>query len=76
MYVSYHKLNGVHHCFIMNIKEVLNRFFHIYTINVIVITCEPIFGHTLHAFTLFANLLVENLMLLVVVIAKPIVVKT
>jgi hypothetical protein len=60
----------------MNIKEVLNRFFHIYTINVIVITCEPIFGHTLHAFTLFANLLVENLMLLVVVIAKPIVVKT
>jgi hypothetical protein len=40
---------------------------------VIVITCESIFGHTLHAFTLFANSLVENLMLLAVVIAKSIV---
>jgi hypothetical protein len=57
LYVSYHKLNGVYHCFIMNVKEVLNRFFHVYAINVIVITCEPIFGHTLHAFTWFANLL-------------------
>jgi hypothetical protein len=56
----------------MNVKEVLNRFFHVYVINVIVITCEPIFGHTLYAFTLFVNLL----LLMVVVIAKPIVVKT
>jgi hypothetical protein len=72
LYESYHKLNGEHHCFIMNVKEVLNRFFHVYVINVIVITCEPIFGHTLYAFTLFVNLL----LLMVVVIAKPIVVKT
>jgi hypothetical protein len=37
--VAYHKLNGVHHCFKVKVKEVLNRFFHIYAINVIVTTC-------------------------------------
>ncbi len=41
--VAYYELNGVHHCFIMKVKEVLNRFFHVYAINVIVITCVTTF---------------------------------
>jgi heme/copper-type cytochrome/quinol oxidase subunit 1 len=41
--VAYYKLNGVHHCFMMKVKEVLNRFFHVYAINVIVTTCVTIF---------------------------------
>jgi hypothetical protein len=45
--VTNYKLNGVHHCFIMKIKEVLNRFFHVYAINVIMITWSIIFWHIL-----------------------------
>ncbi len=41
--VAYYELNGVHHCFIMKVKEVLNRFFHVYAINVIVIACVTTF---------------------------------
>jgi heme/copper-type cytochrome/quinol oxidase subunit 1 len=41
--VAYYKLNGVHHCFIMKVKEVLNMFFHVYAINVDVISCMTIF---------------------------------
>ncbi len=48
--VAYYKFNGVHHCFIMKIKEVLNRFFHVYAINVIVITRVTFFWHTLPCF--------------------------
>jgi hypothetical protein len=43
LYVAYYKLNGVHHCFIMKVKEVLNRFFHVYVINVIVTSHVIIF---------------------------------
>ncbi len=42
LYVAYHKLNGVH-CFIMKIKEVLNRFFHVYVVNVTMTTCVTTF---------------------------------
>jgi len=49
--VTYHKLNGVHHCFIMKVKEFLNRFFHVYDINVIVTTWDYFFGIFYHAFT-------------------------
>ncbi len=48
--VAYYKFNRVHHCFIMKINEILNRFFHVYAINVIVITCVTIF---LAYFTMF-----------------------
>jgi hypothetical protein len=41
--VTYHKFNGVHLCFIMKVKEVLNKVFHVYTINVIVIRCGTTF---------------------------------
>ncbi len=41
--VAYHKLNGVHHCFIMKVKEVLNRFFHVYALNVTMIACVTTF---------------------------------
>jgi heme/copper-type cytochrome/quinol oxidase subunit 1 len=41
--VAYYKLNGVHHYFIMRVKEVLNRFFHVYAINVTVTTCVTTF---------------------------------
>ncbi len=37
--VAYHKLNGVHHCFIMKVKEALNRNFHVYALYVTVIAC-------------------------------------
>jgi chromosome condensin MukBEF MukE localization factor len=53
--VAYYKLNGVHHCFIMKFKEVLNRFFHVYAINVIVIACVIFFGILYHVFTPFDN---------------------
>jgi len=53
--VAYYKLNGVHHCFIMKFKEVLNRFFHVYTINVIVIACVTTF---LAYFTMLSPLLI------------------
>jgi len=43
LYVAYYKLNGVHHCFIMKVLKVLDRFFHVYAINVIVTTCWTIF---------------------------------
>jgi hypothetical protein len=36
--LAYHKLNGVHHCFIIKVLKVLNRFFHDYAINVILTT--------------------------------------
>jgi hypothetical protein len=35
--VTNHKLNGEHHYFIMKVKENLNRFFHVYAINVTVV---------------------------------------
>jgi hypothetical protein len=41
--VVYYKFNGVHHCFLMKVKEVLNRVFHVYAINVIEIACVTIF---------------------------------
>jgi len=41
--VAYHKLNGMHHYFIMKMKEILNMFFHVYALNVIVITCVTTF---------------------------------
>jgi hypothetical protein len=41
--VIYHKLNGMHHCFIMQVKEVLNRFLNVYAINMNVITCVTTF---------------------------------
>jgi hypothetical protein len=49
--VTYYKLNGVHHCFIMKVKEVLNKFIHVYAINVIVIACVTTFLTYYHAFT-------------------------
>ncbi len=41
--VAYHGLNGMCHYFIMKALKVLNRFFHIYAINVTVTTCAIIF---------------------------------
>jgi hypothetical protein len=41
--VVYYKFNGVNHCFIMKVKEILNRFFHVYGINVTVTTCVTTF---------------------------------
>jgi hypothetical protein len=41
--VAYYKLNGVDHCFLIKVKEVLNRFFHVYAINVIEIACVTLF---------------------------------
>jgi hypothetical protein len=37
--VAYHKLNVVHHCFIMKVLKNFNRFFHVYAINVTMTTC-------------------------------------
>ncbi len=48
--VAYYKFNGVHHYFIMNVKEVLNRFSHVYVINVTMTTCVTTFWHTLSCF--------------------------
>jgi hypothetical protein len=51
-----HKLNGVHQCFIMKVKEVLNRSFHVYAINVTMITYMGFFfGIPYYAFTLNAR---------------------
>ncbi len=41
--LAYHKLNGVHHCFIMKVKEVLNRLFHVYVLNVTMTACVTTF---------------------------------
>jgi hypothetical protein len=57
LFVTYYKLNGVHHCFIMKFKEVLNIFFHVYPINVIVTTCVNNF---LAYFTMLSPLLTLN----------------
>jgi hypothetical protein len=43
LHVAYYKLNGVHHCFIMKVLKNLNRFFHVYAINVNVTTCVTTF---------------------------------
>jgi len=51
-----HKLNRMHHCFNMKVKKVLNRFFNVYAINVIVSTCMGyFFGILYRAFTLNKN---------------------
>jgi hypothetical protein len=50
--VAYHKLNEMHHYIIMKIKEVLNRFFHVYAINVTMVTlCDYFFDIFYHVFT-------------------------
>jgi hypothetical protein len=51
LYVVYCKFNGINHYFIMKVKEVLNNFFHVYGINVIVTTCVTTFLAYYHAFT-------------------------
>jgi hypothetical protein len=43
LFVAYYKFNGMHHCFIMKVKEILNRFFHVYAVNVTVVACVTIF---------------------------------
>jgi hypothetical protein len=49
--VANHKFNGEHQRFIMKVKEVLNKFFHVYAINVIVNTCmRYFFWHILPCF--------------------------
>ncbi len=37
--VAYHKFNGMHHSFIMKVKEVLDRFFHVYVMKMTMNTC-------------------------------------
>ncbi len=48
--ITNYKLNGMHQCFIMKVKSVFNRFFHVDAINVTMITYMGFFWHTLLCF--------------------------